>query len=268
MATSRSATTSGAPASAAAFSPTLPAHAAGNRILLAVLGKDQTTTMPTVAGGDLTWVLLGQGTGGTGTNAADTGQVFWQVWGADCTSAAHTAPTVTPGGTAPNSWVWFCQTWAKTRAYWMPLADVAAGGVTSGSDTTTASPLAGSGTFTYQPATDDGIATFGVIPTDLGTTLASVTVAATGVTAGTISIAGGYVENALGNDVAGSAAAKTIFTGTSTGATTFTHTFTGATENSGVVVGVLLRDSANTPATSRAFKTVSSNPALSRSYNY
>ena len=109
----RIAVTTGAPGSAAAFAPTLPTHAAGDRLILAVVGKDQTTTVPTINQG---WILVGSGTGGTGTTANDAGQTFWAVLREGRDVGSMTAPTVTPGATAPNSWEWICASIDPTRA--------------------------------------------------------------------------------------------------------------------------------------------------------
>ena len=97
--------TTGAPGTAAAFSPTLPSHQTGDRLLLAVTGKYGTTTLPTINQG---WTYVGAANVslGTGTTGNDVGTVFIRFYAKDATSGAETAPTVTPGATAPNSWEW------------------------------------------------------------------------------------------------------------------------------------------------------------------
>ena len=97
--------TTGAPGAVTAFAPTLPTHAAGDRLTLTVVGKYNTTTVPTINQG---WTLVGSATGGTGSTGNDVGTVFTCTYAKDATSSSETAPTVTPGATAPNSWEWIC----------------------------------------------------------------------------------------------------------------------------------------------------------------
>jgi hypothetical protein len=235
------AVTTGAPAAATAFTPTLPTHATGDRLTLVVTGKYNLTTVPTINQG---WTLVKSGTGGTGVAGNDTGEVFWAVYQKDAASAAETAPTVTPGVVAPNSWEWVCfsaslpagATWADTIA-----AD--GGWVQSASDTITSNPLTGTaGAWTNPPTAGDAIFEVAVIPTDLGSALGATTITATGLSGGTKSTATTqYIENALGADSAAVYTYWTDFTGTATAGLEISHTVTGASNHSGSIVAIALR---------------------------
>lgn len=235
-----------APASAAAFTPNLPTHAAGDRLILTVAGKYETTTVPTV---NNSWTLLGSGTGGTGSAANDTGQTFWAVYAIDATSSAQAAPTVTPGGTAPNSWEAICASFRPaTGKSWRDTITTSSPWVASGSDTNTASPLTAAATLTNQPTDGDSIACFGVIPTDLGTAIGSSSATGTGLSGGALTF-DTYVENGLGQDTASVHGAWTGVVGTASGAITPSFVVTGASNHSGSVVVVALRQTSAIPAT-------------------
>jgi len=232
--------TSGAPANASAFAPTLPSHATGDRMILKVVGKYNTTTIPTI---NQSWVLLGSGTGGTGSTGNDTGQVFWAVYGKDATSGSETAPTVTPGGTAPDSWEWECEVWRKgTGRSWKDAIATSAAWVQAVSDTSTASPLTGTASaFSGQPTAEDAISCAGVIPTDLGSALGATTITATGLSGGSITSTSQYVENAMGGDTALVYPRWLGFAGTASAGVAMSFTVTGATNQSGVLVAIALR---------------------------
>jgi len=235
----RVAVTTGAPANTNAFTPTLPTHAAGDRILVFVAGKYDTTTIPTVNSG---WLTVGSGTGGTGVTGADTGLVFWALYAIDATSSSQTAPTVTPGATAPNSWEWVAVSYRPGAGKgWRDPIVTSAPWVASGSDTNTASALTAAATLTNKPTTGDAVAAFGVTPTDLGTALGATTLATPGLAAGTLT-ADTYIENALGADTASVHATWDYFIGTSSSTTTPSFTITSSTNHSGVVVVVALRE--------------------------
>jgi hypothetical protein len=233
------ATTTGAPAAATAFTPTLPTHIAGDRLVLIVTGKYNTTTIPTINQG---WTVVQSGTGGTGATGNDAGQTFWAVYAKDAASSAETAPTVTPGGTAPNSWEWVC-TSHRAVTSWRDAITNGAGWVTAASDSNTASPLSGTaGAFTGQPTEGDAIFSVGVIPTDLGSALASVTLTATGLSGGSIDQASAqYVENSLGQDTAAVWASWVNFFGTASAGLAMSFTITGASNHSGSLVAIALR---------------------------
>ena len=241
MSAQRVAVTTGAPATAAAFAPTLPSHATGDRMVLVVTGKYNTTSIPTINQG---WVLVQSGTGGTGTTGNDAGQTFWAVYAKDAASGAETAPTVTPGGTAPNSWEWACFTYSHGSTGWVDAITNGAGWVTAASDSTTASPLTGTaGAWTgVEPTSGDAILAVGVIPTDLGSALGATTLTCTGLSGGTKSTATSqYVENALGQDSALVWADWVDFTGTASAGLAMSFTVTGATNQSGSLVAIALR---------------------------
>jgi hypothetical protein len=237
------ATTTGAPANASAFSITLPSgYASGDRMICVVTGKYETTTIPTI---NQSWTLIGSGTGGTGSAGNDTGQTFWAAYAKDATSGSETAPTVTPGGTAPNSWEWVCSIFRKPSSEsWLDAIGASAAWCTSASDTSTSSPLTGTaGAFTgVQPTDGDGIFVVGTAPTDLGSALGATTLTATGLSAGKISSATSqYVENALGNDTCAVWASWLGFAGTASAGVAASLTITSATNQSGSIVALALR---------------------------
>lgn len=242
MAVTRVSVTNNAPASAGNYTLALPSgYQAGDRLLAFVAGKYDTTTIPTINQG---WTLLKSGTGGTGSTGNDTGLVFWAVYGKDATSSSETAPTITVGATAPNSFESFTVAYRPSMgATWTDAITTSASYVQSASDTNTASTLTGTtGAFTNQPTAGDAIAAFGVIPTDLGTALGATTITATGLSGGTVTTTSGYVENGLGQDSASVFADWTGFTGTQSAGTAISFTITSSTNHSGVVVAVALRE--------------------------
>jgi hypothetical protein len=250
---SRVAVTTGAPA-ASAFSPTLPAHVAGDRLTLFVVGKYDTTTVPTINQG---WLLVKSGTGGTGSAANDTGITFWAVYQKDVlfgvAANSDTAPTVTPGGTAPNSWEWVCVSHRPdTGKGWVDQIAATAAWVQSASDTTTATPLTGTcGAWTgVQPTAGDAIFAVGVIPTDLGTALGTTTLTATGLSGGTLdTTTTNYIENSVGQDTAAVWADWVGFTGTASAGLAVSMAVTGASNLSGSIIGVAIREHATTATT-------------------
>lgn len=240
----RVAVTTGAPASAAAFAPTLPTHANGDRLVLVVVGKYDTTTVPTINQG---WTLVGSGTGGTGSAANDTGTTFWAVYAKNAASGSETAPTVTPGATAPNSWEWICASHRPAAGdQWKDTIAASAPWVRAATDATTATPLTGTATSWGAgnfPTAGDAIFTVGAIPTDLGTALGATTVTNTGLSGGTVTSATSqYVENALNADSAAVWAGWTGFTGTASAGTAMSFAVTGASNLSGSLVAIALRE--------------------------
>jgi len=243
----RVATTTGAPGATTSFSPTLSSHRPGDRLILGVLGKYNDTTVPTI---DQGWTLVGSGTGGTGATGNDTGQTFWAVYAKDALTSSETAPTVTPGATAPNSWEWICNTFrVGDLCAWRDTIGASAGWVTSASDTSTASPLTGTaGAWTsFQPTSGDNILALGEAPTDLGTALGATTLTATGLSGGRVQAATSqYIENALNADTCAVWAGWDGFTGTASAGLAISFTITGATNQSGSMVAIALRQT--TPA--------------------
>jgi hypothetical protein len=234
----------GAPASAAAFAPTLPTHAAGDRMILAVMGKPNTTTAPTLNQG---WTFLGTVTGGTGTQGNDTGQVFIHLYAKTATSGAETAPTVTPGAVAPNSWVWVCAVFRPGAGKeWRDA--IGSSIVSGGGDSNTLTPLTAA-PFVALPMAEAGDAFFACAanPSDAATAMNGATLTATGLTGGTVDTTStNYVENSLGQDCCGVWTTWTGFTGTQTAQASASFTLTGATNFSGAVGYVLLREQVST----------------------
>jgi hypothetical protein len=228
------------PTSASAFTPTLPTNAAGDRMTLVVTGKYNTTSVPTINQG---WTLVGSGTGGTGSTGNDAGQTFWAVYQKD-SGGSETAPTVTPGGTAPNSWEWICTSHRPGSGFtWADTIATSGNWVKAASDTSTSSPLTGTAAaFGTNPTAGDAIFCVGVIPTDLGTALGTTTLTCTGLSGGTKSTASSqYIEASLGQDSAAVWAGWTDFTGTASAGVAMSFTVTGASNQSGSLVAVALR---------------------------
>lgn len=240
---SRVAVTTGAPGSVAAFAPTLPTHAAGDRLTLFVTGKYDTTTTPTINQG---WTLVHAYTGGTGSTGNDVGPVFIALYAKDATSSAETAPTVTPGATAPNSWEWVCASHRPgSGKVWADPISLLPGWSFGASDTSTTSPLTGAPTTQIGITDGDAMFAVGVIPTDLGSALGSVTYTQPSLSGGTKTTATSqYVENALGNDTAAVWVGWTGFTGTTTAAqaATVSLAVTSASNLSGAIMNISLRE--------------------------
>jgi hypothetical protein len=174
-------------------SPQTPVHVATDRLVMVVVGKPDTDApTPTINQG---WTFLKRVTGGTGTQAADTGAVVAWVFAKDATSSAETPPTVTWGTTAS---VRLHQVFSYRLSEGDVWADALAADVdwiTSASDTDTASPLTGTtGTFGQLPEGGDAVLAFGAIPTDAGTSVSAATVTVAGLSALHESVFG-YVES-------------------------------------------------------------------------
>lgn len=235
-------TTTGAPGSAASFTITNPTHETGDRLVLFVGGKDETTTAPTI---DNSWVQTMFVTGGTGSTAADTGQCFMAVYEKIATSSSETNPTVTAGATAPNSWAWICHSFRPSAGYaWRDALAASPGYIVTGADTTTGdSVLTASGTFTDQPTTGDAIIAAGAFPTDQGASTASTSTLTNGGWTNLLALAyaRSFIDNGLGLDMGMGTIAAQSFAGTATGATSSSLVFTSSPNHSGVTAIVALR---------------------------
>jgi len=121
---------------------------AGRMAVLTVAVKPNTATIntPTDAGGN-TWTKLGEGTGGTGTNAADTGQTkvakFYRIL------SGSESGNITCTGTSSGSIQGALDVYAKTRASWDLSQYVTASDATHGTNHS-----ATSGTFGDYGTTD------------------------------------------------------------------------------------------------------------------
>jgi hypothetical protein len=242
------ASTSGAPASAAAFTVTLPTHATGDRLLIALGGKDETTTAPTISGG---WTRTKFVTGGTGTLGAGTGQTFVAIYEKTAASSSETDPTITPGATAPDTWVWLAYAFAPSAGKaWADTIAADPGYIATAADTGTGdSQLTASATLTDQPTTGDAILAIGVIPTNAGSAVASTST----LTNGGITTLGGaafdrqFLDSGLNSDVGIGGLLAAGFYGTASGATSSSIVFTASSNHSGVTALIALRQA--TPTT-------------------
>jgi fibronectin-binding autotransporter adhesin len=253
-----------APAAVTAQSVTLPAHESGDRIFVVVQGKFDTTTIPTI---DQGFTLIKSGTGGVGTAATDTGPTFTAVYAKDATSSSESNPTVTPGGTAPNSWT--ISTLAYTPAEGLVFTDTIGSNVSWAevlSDADTLGFLVGTtASFTGgQPTAGDLILAVGGVPSDAGTVYAaSTTMTATGLSDG--GRTGTYVENALNNDFAQVAVDWFGFSGTASSGITASLGITTLANHSGSIAVILVRQGVGGSSSYAAAGTVAGVSAVSSS---
>jgi hypothetical protein len=231
---------SGSPTVLTAFAlPSLPTHLPGDMLVIILMGKSNNITQPTINNG---WNSINRVFGGGGVEGVDTGPMFatafWKIAG-----ASETAPTITPGATAPTTWSWIGfsarpspgKRWKTTGSF--PQ-------FTSASDADVASPLTGVGTAWNppQPRAEDCILFAGAaVPSDVSTALASNTVSVAPWNMGTSVV--NYLENPTGSDMAmASLVQHTMTGGASTGPPSASVTFTGGTNHSGLIAFVLVED--------------------------
>ena len=240
---SRVGSTSTVPAGTASFAASLPAHAAGDRLLVVVGWKYDTAAVPTISAG---WTLVASGTGGTGSTGNDVGPVGWAVYGRDAVSSGTSAPTITAGSPGPNTWLsWaFAYRPGSGLAWRDPLASSL---VVAGSDTNAASPLSVTATSAWsgQPKAGDAILAVGVEPNDTAAALSGATITAAGLSGGTVSTASSqFAKTSLANDALMMWSDWTGFTGTATAAPVGTLTPDNPGNHYGAMAFVALRESA------------------------
>jgi hypothetical protein len=216
-------------------------YVAGDRLLIVAVGKPDTASpTPSINQG---WTVVGRFTGGTGTQAADTGALAGWVFAKDATSSSETTPTITWGDTASVRLFQIFAYMLDDGDTWADAIATSAAWVQSASDTNTASPLTGTaGTFTDAPTVGDAILILGGIPTDSGTSVSS----------GSASIAGastfsesrfGYNESATGNDIGQVWQHLYVHDGTASAGAAASFTVTSATDHSGLLLAIALRRS-------------------------
>jgi len=218
--------------------PALPAHAVGDRIIGVIAGKPDTTGAWTLSGFTLVKTL----TGGTGSQGADTGQTYIQVFAMDAPDTSTTAPT-TGGGSGSNTVTVAFYAYRPTAGRtWRDAIGADVDWVQGGSDTDSGVTdlLATASAFTNQPTDGDAILTVGSVPSDTGSALGSATASATGLAGGTHTTRV-YRENANNNDCAQTGADWTGFTGTASSGVTVSHTITGLSAT-GTVAAIALRE--------------------------
>jgi hypothetical protein len=240
MAISLIGSANGVPASTASYAVLMPAGSpqVGDRYVLVVMGKYNTTTVPTISSG---WTLVGSGTGGTGSPGNDAGQVFWAVFVHEVVSTPVAQPTITAGATAPNSWLTVNYLW-RTSTTWRDTVTADAPWVLAASDTGLASPLAVTPSSTLTLETGDALMCVGGIPSDTGTAADGTNyVTRPGLSGGTKTYS--YVETALGQDMGVLPARWVGFTGPSTDPAYNIGFGSGGTNHSGVMVVIELRES-------------------------
>lgn len=234
------------PASNAATVVNTAASEPGDRVVIVAVGKANTTSQPTINQG---FTIVGFGNGGTGLAGADVGNMFSVVFAKDMTDT-ESAPTITPGAINPNTWLFYYLVFRlDEREQWADLIAGSAPWIAFVSDTSTASPLTGSTTFSPQVRGGDQLVAVGGIPTDNGTAVGASSIAVTGLTADT-PVTAGYTETTLGNDMAMAYVSEGLrpYGSTATGVTTPSFVFTSASNHSGVITLVAMRVERNAPA--------------------
>ena len=224
---------------------TLPAHAAGCRLVVLVSGKPETMTTPSMNQG---FTLVGSTTGGTGTLGADTGQVYYYVFAKDAASGAETNPTLTLGsGNNVGMWVANSYLPAKDKT-WADVIEASADWVQfiNDSDSSTGTFTGTASAFGDAPVTGDAILTGVGCPSDAGSSFSAVpTMTMTGLSGGTKAVAL-YTDTLSLNDFASGIADWVDFTGTGSSGLTYSGSFASNTNGSGVIACVSLRQATAT----------------------
>lgn len=220
---------------------THPAHAAGDRIVTVVAGKNYDTVPPTLSNG---MVQVGSGTSGSTAMGLDTGSMFWAMYAKDATSAAEAAPVLSWPSTAANTWTWVTQVLNPGGGTWQDTIAASAPWVMALADTNNASPLGGTfgAAFPGAPVDGDAIAAWACFPTDSIGLDGSGTKVATcpGLTGGTTSN-DTRTLTADGNDSGQFTFVWTGFSGVASGAPTVAYTGSFGTNHSGSMVIAALR---------------------------
>lgn len=218
---------------------TLDSHNTGDLITIAVCGKYDDAGAPGITSG---WTLVGMGTGGTGSQAADTGPTFMAIFQKVATSSSETNPTISVGSPSPNSWsaIQVIATPGDGKT-WRDTVQTSSPAVKFVSDTDTAFPLTGTtSSFTGQPQTDDALIAFGSTPSDGLSASPTVAFSATGLADGTQQVNWVVAKTTLASDMGAVAGDWMNFTGPATSGITVSITFTGG-QPSGVIGVVALR---------------------------
>lgn len=225
---------------------TMATHQAGDLLIIAIGGKYNATTGAfSTSPVDSGFTQVAFVSGGTVTTGNDAGDSFLGIYAKVATSAAETAGVIS-GGLAPNSWWMICESFRPDSGkVWTDAAALASIPSISANDTTAATPLTGTGTFSPQPVAAQGamLVAFGAFPSDLGSSIGAVVLSNGGLTGGATA-ALTYVENALGADSGGASWLYTGFTGTASGATTMSVTIVSLSNNYGPLVAMWLRETA------------------------
>lgn len=234
--------TSQAPAGTASYTVTLPTHDTNDLLLHVTGGKYDTTSVATI---DQGWTLIKSGTGGTGVTGNDSGTNFTFVYAKIAGSASETAPVVTAGGTAPNSWVgWTFSLVLGQGMAWKDAIGSNVDWVQMASDATTASPMTGTPTaFTGQPTANDALLAFFASPTDSHSGVTAGSITGTGLADGLAATTSGkQLANALNNDCDVTYWPLYGFSGTLSGSPTASVTYnTTSTISNGVVTVIAIR---------------------------
>src|SRR5512141_290922 len=125
---------------------TLPSGSAGDLAVLAVVIKPDTADDATI---DQSFVLVRSATGGTGSQAADTGPVKINLFAKILTGSEGTI-TLTPGANT-SSWAHINFRYGTSRGVWGNTVEASATWTATASDTNTAAPCSGTVTPTYKP---------------------------------------------------------------------------------------------------------------------
>lgn len=200
--------------------PAIPAHLAGDMLVIGWAIKPDTATLSAEAG--WTTPANGEAAGGGGTTGVDTGPTRAKVYTREATAAGT---TVTLDCVSPNVH------WAVALVFRKAVGETWDVAAANGIDTTVGTP------FTAVMGTNPGLtagdhaAVFGCIPTDVTTPaqFSAETLTASGMTATVTELA--EPDSTSGNDIGGLVCRATVDTGTASVAPTFTATAGGTTTN-------------------------------------
>jgi hypothetical protein len=156
--------------SAGTITPDVPSWSAGDLMLIAIGGKYAAATTPDTPSG---WTLIRQATGGTVTTGNDAGDSFIFLYGR-IMQGGDTIPAFTNSG-ANSTWA-IAEAWTPASgALWFDAANLTQIPWVAANDTTTASPVTGSGTFSTQPVATAGaqLSSWAAFPSDTGSAMTS-----------------------------------------------------------------------------------------------
>lgn len=225
-----------------AFAITLPTHEAGDRLVVAVGGKYDGVSQPTLSAG---WACTRFDKGGTGAQGINTGPTFLAIFEKTAASNAESNPTVTyGGGTAPA--IWTAQAYSFVPALgkvWRDSIQASAPYSAAAYDTdhTSSTMSATTSALTNQPEPGDIIFAVQCGPSSAGANVAPSAISATGVSNGVLRTIR-YSELSTSPGVMMGAFDLEGYTGTASSGITSTAAYAGSSQ-SGVVVNMALRQS-------------------------
>lgn len=226
-----------------AASPTIPTHAAGDLIVVHVEAKPTLTATPPVFSTPAGWAKIGEGTNASGAaQGADAGQTWHCSYYLIATGSSHTISVTVTNGNVTLSKADVFQKTSGSHTWVTPVA-------VSVGDTTSAASYALAGTLTV--GANDMIVVGSCLAGNNQTYNATWTLAATGMTFGSVTKSGADGTTNNGNDLVASACYALITAGTSASVTvTASNTLSGAQTGTGAIIR--LRETAPVTATMSA----------------